>query len=358
MCRRSSSSVSNPSRTNPPSRASAGGSSAMARSIHSRSVRQVVELAEQALTSGAWHSDSSSATPRHRRQRLATAPSRSRGPAVDERDARDQPLEILDRLQRLADLAAIGGPERELFDRVEPIANRLRAPSAGGAARRAAAGRPSASRCDRSRPAASPSRPPVAGLDDLEMLQRRGIDQQAVGELAQAHRADVREVGLLRVAKVRTSAPPAQTAAWRRSRPNPSRLLTRSCSISVWRADSSSKCQPSISVIGAADLRNLRNQRRDVVAGRDDDLARPQHRNLVAQAPADRRRRGTRRRRTHRSTGRSWRRRRSPPDAPVHPRTRRTRSPTDRHQERRLARVEIRRRRSACRARRRGPPRA
>ena len=52
-------------------------------------------------------------------------PTRSRGPAGAERGAGDQPLEILDGLDRVAELAALGRAERQLLDGVEPIADRL-----------------------------------------------------------------------------------------------------------------------------------------------------------------------------------------------------------------------------------------
>ncbi len=52
-------------------------------------------------------------------------PTRSRGPGGAERGARDQPLEILDRLDRVAELAALGVAKRQLLDGVEAIANRL-----------------------------------------------------------------------------------------------------------------------------------------------------------------------------------------------------------------------------------------
>ena len=46
-------------------------------------------------------------------------------PVFAQRGARDQTLEILHRLERVAELAALGGAEGELLDGVEAIANRL-----------------------------------------------------------------------------------------------------------------------------------------------------------------------------------------------------------------------------------------
>ena len=124
MRRRSSTSLSKPSRTKPPSRASAGGSSAIAWSIHCAEIRQVVELAGQAAEQRRLAIAQQQREPGRRRQRARqrhqVARSRRR-----QRDPGDQSLEILDRLQRLARLAALGRLDRELFDGVEAIADRL-----------------------------------------------------------------------------------------------------------------------------------------------------------------------------------------------------------------------------------------
>ena len=102
-----------------------------------------------------------------------------------ERRARDQPLEILDRLDRVAELAAVGRAERQLLDGVEAIADRLERDER---AQQPRAQQPAAHRRDgaielveqRSVAAA------LRSLDDLEMLERRRIDEQRVGALAVA----------------------------------------------------------------------------------------------------------------------------------------------------------------------------
>ena len=107
---------------NPPSRASAGGSSISPDSIVSRTSPR----------------SSSSGQQRAHERRLAR---REHGPDAGddgnrrfeadeiagtgraERRSSDEPLEILDRLDRVAELAALGRPERQILDRVEAIAN-------------------------------------------------------------------------------------------------------------------------------------------------------------------------------------------------------------------------------------------
>ena len=82
IVRSSSTSGSKPSRTKPPSRASAGGSSMMAASTHCRTSLRSSSSPTRLLTSGAWHSVSISA---RRGTAASERPSatRSRGLAVD-----------------------------------------------------------------------------------------------------------------------------------------------------------------------------------------------------------------------------------------------------------------------------------
>ena len=82
MWRRSSRSGSTPSRTNPPSRASAGGSSAMVDSIQPRTSASSSSSPRRLRTSGASQSSSSSDA-RGTTASDARRPARSRGPAVD-----------------------------------------------------------------------------------------------------------------------------------------------------------------------------------------------------------------------------------------------------------------------------------
>ena len=142
MPRSSSSSGSTPSRVKPPSRASAGGSSierALDRVAH---VDEIVELGEQRADERRLQVGEHGAHARNHGQRLLEADQIAR-PGGAERRARDQPLEILHRLDRVAELAALGRAERQLLDRVEPIANRLERDAAAAAATTAAGGCPS-----------------------------------------------------------------------------------------------------------------------------------------------------------------------------------------------------------------------
>ena len=198
--RSSSSSPSTPSRITSPSRAT------RRRLVDDRGldggahVGQVVELRHQAGQQRRLALGQQQSQPRHRRQRLAQPDQIARA-GGGQRHPRHQPLEVEHRLQRLAHLAAIGGPERQLLDRVEPIADRLERHQRG---QQPGAHQPAAHRghgaVDLVEQRSGPS--PVRRLDQLEVAHRGGIHQQPAGRLAQPQRAHVRQVGLLRVAQV------------------------------------------------------------------------------------------------------------------------------------------------------------
>ena len=113
-----------PSRVKPPSRAKAP------RLVDERALDQVahvgevVELRDQAAQQRRLHVGQHRPDARHRRQRLAQRDEIARARGA-ERGARHQPLEVVDRLERLAELAAIGRSERQLLDGVEPVADAL-----------------------------------------------------------------------------------------------------------------------------------------------------------------------------------------------------------------------------------------
>ena len=108
----------------PPSRASAGGSSIERRLDAIAHVGSSSSSATSDRTSGACRSASTVRTRGTTVERLLEADQIARSRRA-ERRAGDEALEILDRLDRVAELAALGGPERQILDRVEPIANRL-----------------------------------------------------------------------------------------------------------------------------------------------------------------------------------------------------------------------------------------
>ena len=87
-------------------------------------VGEIVELADQApderrLTFAQQRTNAGDSG-----QRLAQADEVAR-PGRRQRHARRQPLQILDGLERLAQLAAIGRAKGQLLDGVEPVANRF-----------------------------------------------------------------------------------------------------------------------------------------------------------------------------------------------------------------------------------------
>ncbi len=163
-------------------------------------IHDVVQLRDQRRHQGRLEFAEQRSQARHRHQRLLQTHqiARPRGP---ERSSGDQPLEILHRLEGVAEFAALGVPERDLLHGVEAIANRLERDQR---AEEPGAQEPAADRRDRpielveQRSVPATFRP----LEDLEVLHRRGIDQQRVGALPVADRADVSEVDHLGVAQI------------------------------------------------------------------------------------------------------------------------------------------------------------
>src|SRR5262249_62254660 len=107
----------------------------------------------------------------------------SAGAGGAERGACAQPLDVLDRLDGFAEPATIDGTEGQLLDGVEAIADRLERDQRTEQPR---SQQPAADRGHRTielveqRAGASA----IGSLDDLEVLQRRRIDEQAVRALA------------------------------------------------------------------------------------------------------------------------------------------------------------------------------
>ena len=87
-------------------------------------VGEIVELGDEALDERRLRLRQQHANARHERDRLPQRHeiARAGGP---ERGARDEALDVVDRLQRLAQLGALGRAKRELFDGVEPILDPL-----------------------------------------------------------------------------------------------------------------------------------------------------------------------------------------------------------------------------------------
>ena len=250
MVRSSSTSWSKPSRTKPPSRASAGGSSMMAASTHCRTSLKSSSSPTRLRTSGAWHSVSIST-----RRGIAASerPSaiRSRGLAVD------SAMREISRSRSRIDFSV----SRSLPRSVVLTASSSTASRRSRMASRAVRGRSSHARSNRPpmgvtvRSISSsrlPARPPAIDSTISRCLSVVGsISRPSAAWRKRTERTCARSAFWVS-RRYRTRAPAAHTAACRRSRPKPSSPLTRNCSSNVWRADSSSKCQPSISVTGTA----------------------------------------------------------------------------------------------------------
>ncbi len=245
-------------------------------------VGEIVQFRDARLrTSGAWSSC------RIIRSR-GTAPSdclerdQIPGTGRSERGPRNKPLEVLHRLERLPELPSLGRLEGEVLHRVEAIPHafeREERPQEPGAQR------PAAHRGDRPVDLVQegPAPAALAGLHHLEVPQRDGIDHQRVGRLPEGGGAHVREVHLLRVAQVADQ--PAGRANGKRVR---------------LEAEGVQAARPELlDQAGARRLdletpgfdgrhgRAARRDRREVFCeaevGRHDDLARAQDAHLVGQ---------------------------------------------------------------------------
>ena len=289
MPRRSSSSGSTPSRTTPPSRATSR------RFVEQRpiellaQVREIVQLGEEARHERSLHLAEQHPHARHCRDRLAQRHEIARACRA-ERRAGDEPLDVVDRLQRLAHLRALGAAKGELFDRVEPVLDALEREQRP---EQPAAQQPPPHRRDRAIDLVQQrsGAPAIDGLDHFEVPERGRIDQHAVRPGAERDLAHVRQVRLLGVAQVvhkraggargggvifEAEAPQALRPQLRQQRPARRLELERP-------------------VVGCGHARRqpqlLDQLRRLVKPDRRHNLARLQHRELVQQRlPSHRRR--------------------------------------------------------------------
>ena len=126
---------------------------------------------------------------------------KSRGPAVPSTTPAEQALEILQRSQRVAQQRALAGPERQLLDAVQPLADafqfdqrpqqpRAQQPPAHGA-RRA---------IDLVEQRAVPLA--LAAGDELQVAAGHGVDAQGVGRRPERQGLNVAEVRFVRVAQI------------------------------------------------------------------------------------------------------------------------------------------------------------
>ena len=247
-------------------------------------------------TSGAWNSSSSIRT----RGTAAIdwrSDTRSRGPAVPSAArATSRSMSWIDfSVSRSLTRARCRGTRSPRPRRADPGCARAR--RSGRSSQRAQ--QPAAHRRDRAidlvQQRAGP--PAVRGLDHLEVPQRGRIDEQAVGAGAERdRRGRARDPpSACRAGTARARRPPTRRPGGRRAR-SPASVCALSWSSSVRRADSYSNVHGSAAVRRAS-MRDAGEQRGRVVEpGRREDLARPQHRELVGE-----RRRARRRRRIPRS---------------------------------------------------------
>ena len=117
------------------------------------------------------------------------------------RDARHEPLEVMDRLQKFAKLSTGRAAKGQLLHRVEPVANPLQGDERPQQPRPQ---QPPAHRGDGAIDLVQQRAIPMAfhRFDHLEMPERDGIDEQAVGGCFERHGAHVRQIRPLRVAQI------------------------------------------------------------------------------------------------------------------------------------------------------------
>ena len=164
-------------------------------------VGEIVELGDERADERRLQLGEHGADARHDRERLLQADEIARAGRA-ERGARDQPLEVLNGLERLAELAALGRPERELLDGVEPIADRLERRRAAAAATTRSSRLPIDVTVRSSSSSSDPSRPPSEPSTTSRCLSVVGSMSSASARCAVRDGAHVREVDLLRVAQV------------------------------------------------------------------------------------------------------------------------------------------------------------
>src|SRR6185503_7682827 len=161
---------------------------------------QIVETSSQASDERRAEPVEQQADPRNRRQRL-TQRDQIAGTRGAERGAGHQPLHVVHRPERVLDFRALGGAERELFDRIEAILDalerqqRLQQP---GPEQTPPHRRDRAVDLVEQRSGAAA----IRRLDDVEVLERGRVDDETVGAGAERDLADVREVGLLRLTEI------------------------------------------------------------------------------------------------------------------------------------------------------------
>ncbi len=244
-------------------------------------VGQLVELAAQAADERRLAVLQQQRRARHHRERRAQAGEVARA-GRGQRDARHHALEILDALERVAHLGPIGRADGEFLHRVQPIANALQHHQR---TEQPGAQQPAAHRGDRAidlmeqRALAAA----VHRLDHLQVLQRGRIDQQRVAGVLQPDAADVRELGFLRIPQVthqRAGRGHRGGAAF-----EPEAVEAAHAQLVEQRLPGALEIEVPAVHLGDRqfEARDLRDLGLHVVAAGDDNLARTQHRDFILQ---------------------------------------------------------------------------
>ena len=169
--------------------------------IRSRTSARSSSPAARLRSSGAWNAVELGAHARHGGARLAQRDEVAR-PGGAERRARHQPLEVVHRLQRLAEPAALGRAERRAPRRRRAGRESARATSSGRSSQ-ARSSRPPIEVTVRSISCSSdPCAPPSLPVTTSRCFSVIGSMIEALGRGAIHDGAHVREVRLLRVAQV------------------------------------------------------------------------------------------------------------------------------------------------------------
>ena len=237
-------------------------------------------------TSGACNSDV-----RSRTRGMAAIDCRKRDEIARSRRAQrrtpDESFHVVQRLQRLAQLRPFRRPERKLLNRVQPILNPLERderPQQPAAQEPAAHGRHAAIDFVQQRTAPST----IESLHHLEIPERGRIDGHAIGAAAIADLADVGEIRFLRVFQVLHQG--AGGTDRRRVLLEPEALQRVRTELGQQRASRRLEIErPSVGRCQTRRQPELLDQRRRIAeAGRRDDLARPQNRELVGKRRSSR----------------------------------------------------------------------
>ncbi len=245
-------------------------------------VHEIVQLGEQRPDERRLQVRQHGPEPRDDGERVLQADEIARARGA-ESGAGDEPLEILNGFDRVPELAAFGVVKRQFLDCVEAIANRLERDQRAEQPRSqetAADRRHGSIELVEQRSGAGA----LGSFENLQVLQRRRIDQQRVGALAVGHRPHVSEVDLLSLAQVMDERSGRGDGRWMTVEPET--LEASRTQLVEERALCCRELERPVRDRGDGKARgdNRRNRRRRTAfSRRNDDLARAQHGELVGE---------------------------------------------------------------------------